>query len=135
MKVIIKDDYKDEAIEIDVRQNYTGKKYEKGSLLCRVTPWDSQDCPLTLDIAITPSGEILFRGWDWRGNGNAYLHTYSEPSEVEVTEDMINTVSGLFSGRIKYEGIKIPVGATVQAICPIDVAEEEALLGKKIYLA
>lgn len=124
MKVIIKDDFKGD-IEIDVRgKKYGEKVYEKGSMLCRITPWYIKGCPLTLDLAITPSGEILFRSWDWSGGGCNYLHTYSEPSQVEVTEDMANTVNGLFSGRIKYEGLKLSIGGTIQKICPINVEKE-----------
>ena len=47
---------------------------------------------------------------------------------------MIDTVSGLFSERILYEGLHIPIGATVQEICPINIKREEELIGKKIYL-
>jgi hypothetical protein len=51
------------------------------------------------------------------------------------TAEQIDTVNGLFSGRIKFEGLKIAVGGTVQRICPIDLQREEKLTGKKIYLA
>ncbi|MCE5220140.1 MAG: hypothetical protein LLF98_02435 [Clostridium sp.] len=133
MKIIIKDQYQGD-VEIDVRKNYGGKVYEKGSMLCRVSPWSASGCPLTLEIAITPTGEILFREWDWSGLGNYYLHTIVN-TDIEVTEAMSDTVSGLFSGRIKFEGIKIAVGASVQEICPINIEKEERLIGKKIYLA
>ena len=134
MLIVIKDEYRGD-IEINVRQNYMGKVYEIGSMLCRVAPWDSSGCPLTLDIAITPTGEILFRGWDWAGDANHYLHSYSKPSDIEETQAMKDTVNALFSGRIKVEGIKIAVGGSVQEICPIDLKKEEELAGKKIYLA
>lgn len=116
MKIVIKDPYKGD-VEIYVRKNYGGKVYEKGSMLCRVTPWEGHGCPLTLDIAITPTGEILFRGWDWSGSGNAYLHKYND--DIEITDDMCDTVAGLFSGRIKFEGIKIAVGKSLLELCPI----------------
>lgn len=121
-------------VEVDVRKNY-GKCYEKGSMICKVAPWESSGCPLTLEIAITPSGEILFRGWDWFGKGNSYLHTRADIYEVRVTKAMIDTVNGIFSGRILVEGMKIAVGKTVQLICPIDVEKEEELTGEKIYLS
>ena len=50
------------------------------------------------------------------------------------TEAQADTVNGLFSGRIKFEGLKLAVGSTLQRICPIDLQREEKLIGEKIYL-
>ncbi|WP_206459409.1 hypothetical protein [Anaerovorax sp. IOR16] len=99
--------------------------YIDGGMICHVCPFF--DIPLQLSICICPNGDILHRGWDWINisNWNSYLHTISKKNEVLVTEEMKNTVGGLFSGRIKFEGFKLAVGGTVQEICPIDIAEEE----------
>jgi hypothetical protein len=104
--------------------------YKKGGMICSVAPWSSYDCPLTLSVCICPDGEIINRGWTWHGDANSYLHTTSKPEDVIVTKEMRETVSGLFSGRIKIDGLNIGVGATVQNICPIDFTLEE-----KIWLA
>jgi len=115
--------------EINIRKNYE-RVYEKGSMLCRVTPFD---CPLTLEIAITPSGEIIFREWNWNNSGNGYLHVYNK--DINVTKEMIDTVNGLFSGRILVEGLKLAIGNSIQELCPINLEKEEELSGKKIYLS
>lgn len=65
----------------------------------------------------------------------AYLHSVSGSKNVNVTPEMRATVAGIFSGRIKIEGMKIAVGASVQDICPIDVVAEEKRTGKEIFLA
>lgn len=109
--------------------------YVPGGMICMIAPWACSGIPLVLDICICPDGGILHRGWDWSGNANQYLHTSDKKAEIRVTEEMINTVNGLFSGRILFEGLKIPVGGTVQGICPIDCEREEKRTGKKIYLA
>ena len=54
---------------------------------------------------------------------------------ILLASKMIDTVNGLFSGRILFEGVKIAVGKSVLDICPVDVEREERLIGKKIYLA
>lgn len=127
MKLII------EGIEVDTFRR-DSEVYVPGGMICEIAPWQSSGCPLTMGICICPDGRILFRGWNWNGSANCYLHTRSKPSEVQVTEKMAETVAGLFSGRILVEGIRVPVGATVQEICPIDVAAEEMRIGRKIYL-
>lgn len=111
------------------------KMYIKGGMICSVCPWMLFNIPLKLSICICPDGGILHRGWDWSGSANYYLHTSDKPQDINVTIPMIDTVSGLFSGRILFEGLKIQVGRTVQDICPINLKKEEELLKKKIYLA
>lgn len=65
--------------------------------------------------------------------GDIELREFEKP--FIPTEAQCNTVAGLFSGRIRFEGLKIAVGATVQALCPIDMDKEEERVGKRIYLA
>lgn len=118
--------------------------YTPGDLICYVAPF-APDLPLTLEIAIRVDGSIAFRKWDFSGRGNHYLHTTAKAAndpDIRPFErpfvpsaEQIDTVNGLFSGRIRFEGLKLDVGHTVQLICPINVAREEVLTGKKIYLA
>ena len=128
-----------ETYTIDTERPFGG--YKEGDLLCCITPFF--DVPLTLEIAIEKGGDVRFRKWDWNGEGNRYLHTHEKPAHncrpgeipFNPTAEQIDTVNGLFSGRIKFEGLKLPVGATLQKLCPIDVSAEEKKIGKRIYLA
>lgn len=130
------------TIESCLREKYTvsmgrrdKKVYIEGGMICSICPWESSGIPLKLELCICPDGGILHRGWNWSGSANAYLHTHVKPEEIDATEAMIDTVNGLFSGRILFEGLKIAVGKTVQDICPINHETEEKKIGKKIYLA
>lgn len=118
--------------------------YIPGDLICYISPF-APDIPLRLEIAIRADGSIAFRSWTFTTNANNYLHT-AERSANECegeafatpfapTDAQVDTVNGLFSGRIKFEGLKLAVGASVQHICPIDVKREEKLVGHPIYLA
>ena len=142
--------FEGDKYEVNLSREFGG--YEPGDLICHINPFFN--IPLNLEIAIRQNGDLIFRSWNWDMNGewNIYLHT-DEKGQAEweaenrgkenainiskpfiPTEEQIDTVNGLFSGRIKFEGLKLPVGATVQKICPIDVKREEMLLNKKIYL-
>ena len=116
--------------------------YKAGDIICGVRPFHS--IPLTLFIAIRRTGEIIFRDWSWTSeNSNNYLHVCGGYDGVNLyrerygdsTPEQRDTVSGLFSGRIKFDGLKLAVGATLQHLCPVDVKREEELTNKKIYLA
>ena len=109
--------------------------YKEGGMICKIAPWNYSGCPLTLGITICKDGSILHRGWDWNGDGNHYLHTNEADTCVQPTPEMAETIAGLFSGRILVDGLKIPVGASVQHVCPIDVKAEEKRTGSTIYLA
>lgn len=124
---------------VDTGRQFEG--YKQGDLICYIYPFF--DVPLRLEIAIRADGSLAFRKWDWRLGDNGYLHTDEKPERLcknsyekpfVPTEAQIDTVNGLFSGRIRFEGLKLPVGGTVQDICPIDVKREEELIGKTIYL-
>ena len=126
-------------IHIDTDQRDKNPCGPQGSMECRVHPVFG--LPLVLEILITPNGEIIHRGYEWdnsRGYTNTYLHIseYSELiwGKVIPTKEMTKTLSGLFSGRIKIDGLKIAVGTMLQNLCPIDLEEEEKRIGKKIYL-
>lgn len=134
MKITIKDDFAGN-IEVDT---YRRDKvvYKKGAMICFVAPWSSSGCPLTLSISICPDGSILHRGWSWTDDRACnYLHTTAKAEDVEVTSEMKETLAGLWSGRIKVDGIKIAVGATPQRICPINLKDEEKRAGKQLFVA
>jgi hypothetical protein len=122
-----------QGITIDFGRKH-GDMYRRGGMICTAAPWESSGCPITLNICICPDGESLHRGWEWSGDSNTYLHSITKAEAVEVTQEMQNTISGLFSGRILVDGVKIAVGSSVQQICPIDHEKEESLIGRKIYL-
>lgn len=119
--------------------------YAPGDLICYVVPWGVCDkFPLTLELAIASDGHLKFRSWRWNGQGNSYLHTDEiatpDPekpwkSPFTATPEQADTIGGLFSGRITFEGLRLNPGRTLQRIAPIDLEREEALIGKKIYLA
>ena len=122
--------FKGDKYEVDTSRPFGG--YEAGDLMCHVQPFFG--VPLTLYMAIRKNGDLIFRSWTWSDVGNCYLHTDEKPDKFTATPEQIDTVNGLFSGRILFEGLKIAVGATVQDICPIDVKHEEELTGNKIFL-
>ena len=88
-----------------------------------------------LYIAIRANGDLIFRKWDWSEDRIRYLYTYEKPDKFIPTQAQCETVNGLWSGRIKFEGLKLDVGETVQDICPINVEQEGQLLDKKIGFA
>lgn len=128
---------------VDLSRNFGG--YEADDLKCHCNPF--LGIPLKLEIAIRKNGELVFRAWEWCEGGYCYLQTdeisekeYEEkgkeyPKPFIPTKEQIDTVNGLFSGRITFEGLKLSPGATLQKICPINVRREEQLIGEKIYLA
>ena len=125
---------------IDPERKFEG--YQEGDLICYIAPF--YGIPLTLNIAIRKTGELIFRSWSWNGGGNKYLHTEEVAAGREKspfqrgfvpTQAQIDTVSGLFSGRITFDGLELPPGKSLQEICHIDVKREEELVGHKIYLA
>lgn len=116
---------------VDLGRKFEG--YQKGDLICEVAPWWTE-MPLVLEIAIRADGSIAFRGWSFSRTGvNGCLHTH-ENGDFTPTQEQIDTVNGLWSGRLRYEGLRLSVGASLQEICPINVAGEELAIGEKIYL-
>jgi hypothetical protein len=126
---------------VNLERKFEG--YETGDLICFVQPFGS-NLPLMLEIAIRKNGEMAFRSWGWSGRGNQYLHT-EETAAIDPerpftqpfipTPEQIETVNGLFSGRITFEGLRLSPGASLQRVCPVDVQAEEARVGKNIFLA
>jgi len=137
MKISVKKDYTtkfegDEYV-IDLDRKFGG--YEPGDLIIYGCPFGGISFPLELELAIRKDGKIIFRAWRFGGTSNNYFHTYDSKDKFIATEDQIRTVSGLFSGRIKFEGLKLAIGATIQEICPVDIDKEQEMTGDKIYLA
>ena len=131
-----------EEYTVDTSRKFGG--YEPGDLICHI--WPFFGVPLRLEIAIRVDGSLIFRSWEWNMDRNSYLHTHELPPEkcnkdrlfpkpFTATDAQRETVSGLFSGRITFEGLHLAPGASLQDVCPIDLAAEEARCGKKIYLA
>lgn len=138
MKITIHADppYRNEDYTVELNRNMD--EHRPGDLICYTCPFFGM--PLLLEIAIRADGSIGFRSWNWdTSRGNAYLHTSETADKDSIfcfspTKQQIDTVNGLFSGRIKWEGLKLSPGATLQAICPINVEREEQLIKKRIYL-
>ena len=119
---------------VDLTRQFEG--HQSGDIICSCSPFDcTGEFPLWLEFAIRVDGTIAFRKWYFSNTSNNYLQTSSYGLENEPTEEQIATVNGLWSGRIRFEGLKLSVGKTLQNICPIDVANEERLVGEKIYLS
>ena len=121
--------FETEQYIIDLKRKFEG--YEANDIICKTTPF--YNMPLTLEIAIRADGSLVFRGWEFTDRYNSYLHTNTS-LDFEPTEEQVNTVNGLFSGRIKFEGLKLSPGKTLQSICPINVKKEEKLINKKLYV-
>ena len=139
--------------KLTVTDGYTpnGKRYEidlgkrmvdydgQGSIKCTVAPFIG--IPLTLEFAILKDGGIAFRHWAWNGGGNHYVHTSAtnDPQDrwnyVDPTPEQIDTVNGMFSGRILVEGLKLAPGKSLQQVCPVDIEAEEKRANKKLYIA
>ena len=90
-------------IEIDTNRKFEG--YEEGDIICYAAPFFG--IPLVLEIAIRRNGNIIFRKWffDSTSTANKYLHFYGTQNDFESikpTGEQIDTVNGLFSGRIKF---------------------------------
>lgn len=131
-----------EEYTVDTSRKFGG--YEPGDLICHI--WPFFGVPLKLEIAIRADGSLIFRSWRWSMGGNSCLHTtelppqkcdkdHLYPKPFISTQAQCETVSGLFSGRITFEGLHLAPGASLQDVCPIDLTAEEARCGKKIYLA
>ena len=123
--------FEDEEYCIDLNRSFGG--YEAGDLIIRGTPFVPM--PLELELAIRRDGCLIFRAWSWVEGTNPYFHVPGFSRDIHPTDAQRDTVAGLFSGRIKFDGLKLAIGGTLQDICPIDLATEEARIGKTIYLA
>ena len=112
--------------------------YTLGDLICDVTPFFG--IPFRLGFAIRSDGNMAFREWSPTMAVDAtYIQTIERldgESPFHPTEQQIDTISGLFSRRLNFEGLYLPPGASLMMFCPPDVADrEEKRIGHKIYLS
>lgn len=126
------------SYDVDTRRNMD--EHQPGELFCCCHPFFG--VPLRLTLKIYKDGRIGFHSWEWvepyvihNPVLHTCFHTKDELENYQATQEQIDTVSGLFSGRIDFEGIRLCPGATLQRVCPIDLEREEKLVGRKIYLA
>ena len=94
--------------------------------------------PITLNVDICPDGHVEVCNWCFDGNTNRYLHVSSIWKDVKPTEAQRETVLGIFSGRVRVEGLKLAVGKSLQDLCDITAADLQAesnRVGSQILLA
>lgn len=127
-----------ESYTVDTDRKFGG--FEIGDMICHICPF--LGVPLQLEMAIRKDGTLHFRAWTWVQECNSYLHTrevaQSENPFVrpfEATQEQRDTVAGLVSGRIKFEGLKLAVGKTVLDVTKPDFDAEEKRTGKQMYFA
>lgn len=120
-----------EFYEVDVSRKM--EPYTPGDLIAYVDPFFG--IPLRLYFAIRSNGTMAFRAWEISNGQCTYVHTTETQDHFTATPEQIDTVNGLFSRRLTFEGLYLAPGKTLQDICPIDVAREESITGEKIYLA
>lgn len=84
---------------------------KRGDFIRYVQPWIQ--IPLCLEFAIRTDGGLVFPSWAFTTRGNYYLHTNEKPENLKATPKQCDTISDLWSGRIRFAGLKIAVGATV----------------------
>ncbi len=122
--------------DYEINPNRKADVIPKGCIFLYGCPFAEMGFPVVLRIAISPDGTILFNGWDFCGSGCLYFHVekWSLPYYLrqKPTKKQAETISGLFSGRIKWEGIRLLIGMTPQEVCPIDIEAEAARWGKKV---
>lgn len=117
--------------EVDISRKFG--EVEPGDIICYCHPFSS-DLPLKLKIAIRINGDIIFMGWEFYYDRNHYLHTDYTSNDIKPTSEQVDTVNGLWSGRIRFEGLKLAVGKSLCDLCTINIKREEELIGRRIYL-
>lgn len=134
--VVDYEEYLKEPVDyvVDFQREFEG--FEEGDLIISGNPFDGTgQVPIELELGIRKNGEIIFRKWKLSDVG-PYFHTGARivDRNFTATEEQTNTVSGLSSGRLKFDGLKLKIGASVFKICPFDQEKEEKMLGEDIYL-
>lgn len=117
---------------VDLWRKFEG--YEPGDIIIQGNPFGTNDkLPLELCIAIRKDGSLIFRSWKFKPV-NGYFHVDNICNNIIPTDQQIDTVAGLYSGRINYEGLELSLGKTLLQLCPFEVREEEKRINKKIFL-
>jgi hypothetical protein len=139
LKLTIQNDFHNVVtIEVQKQQHVIYPAACPDSIFLCAKPWNIEGLDVTLHVAIGTNGNIKYV-WSFdRKRANNYLHLdedYAEYNQkVAVTDKMMETIEGLFSGRIKIDGLRISVGATAQ-LRRLNLEEEEKRCGQSIYLA
>ena len=118
---------------------------DTGAIRCTIAPWSTQSYLMTLTIDIRRDGSMQFISWEYANMEAVYYlqaawltrRDHKEGRLVATTAQK-ETVLGLVSGRLRFEGMKLPVGKTVMEVAGLsveDFAAEEARCGRKIVLA
>jgi len=114
---------------------------------CFIDPFHG--IPLQLQIFIMSDGSLKFRAWEWKCKdplyNNGYLHVNEDEltnyghKEFHPTPAQKETVLGLLSRRITWEGLNLSPGATLQKavgdLTAEDIAAEENKAGKRMVFA
>ena len=112
--------FEEEQYVIDVNRPIEGK--ESGDLVCYCTPFRA---PLRLEFAIRADGSLSFRSWRFvePNKLNPNLHT-DEYSVAEAgskgfvpTDAQLHAINELRIGRLRFEGLRLTVGSTLQGFC------------------
>ena len=120
--------FEGEQYSIDLLRQAEGGR-EEGDIVCYTHPFNG--VPLELEIAIRRTGEIIFRKWVFVAYyaGDCYeVHENKKQRHfmrMKATQEQRDTVSGLLSGRIIFEGLKLLPGTTLQEVCPVDSEREQ----------
>lgn len=127
-------DFEGDEYIVNLDRHFEG--YEEGDILIYGNPFGTlQKLPLQLNVAIRKDGTIIFRSWTFRADVlvRGYFHVDNICKNIVPTDDQINTVAGLFSGRLNYEGLRLSPGKSLLQLCPFDPKNEEKKLIKKYF--
>lgn len=106
---------------------------QTGSIIICGSPFARMGLYTMLTLAIQPDGSIVFQGWKEVKYGVSEYFTlgayYSDA--FSPTQNQRDTMDGLFSGRVRWEGLHILIGMMPQKICPINIKAEEKRWGRK----
>ena len=137
------------GFEVDVtRRMDPGYAEDMNHIPCFCEPFHG--IPLQLQIFIMSDGSLKFRSWTWKGHDPLYNNCYLHVDEDELTcwgikkdfhptQAQKETVAGLISGRITWEGLRLAPGHTLQKavgwLTNEDIVEEEKRAEKTMYFA
>lgn len=118
---------------------------DTGAIRCTIAPWSTQAYLMTLTFDIRRDGSMQFISWEYADlDAPFYLQAAyltrrdHKEGRLVATTAQKETVLGLVSGRLRFEGLKLPVGQTLMEVAGLsgeDFAAEEARCGRKIVLA
>ena len=118
---------------------------DTGAIRCTIAPWSTQAYLMTLTIDIRRDGSMQFISWEYSDKEAMYYLQAAwltrrdhKEGRFVATDAQRETVCGLMSGRLRFEGLKLLVGQTVMEVAGLteeDFEAEEARCGRKIVLA